>query len=145
MAGTYGGGSSSESETLNIAQTIEASENAVVLANRNSDKNKGNIRLSGKSTLQIYNSSGPSAEQLTQSLSGVGNSISASIAAALASAQDRDSGVQDAIEDRIRLQVAAGGETAAREASGSLGFSNYVLLAAGAFVLLLAVWLKRKK
>ena len=141
--GVFAGGSESNSKTFDLDQSIDASEQAVVWTPRNSDKNKGNIRLAGKSTLQVYNSYGPNAEQLGAALTGLGASIQNSIASALGAANDRD--VADAVEDRIRNQIAAGGETAVREASGSLGFSNYVLLAAGAFVLVLAIWMKRKK
>lgn len=132
--GAFGiGESTSETQSNTYDSSSTAIGNGVVYTPRRSGNRSGNVNIGNKANVTINNGVSEDA------LEGLGASIVGALAPQPANP------VQQALEERMRDQIEAGGQTAVEEIRGKLSLGNWILIGVGAFVLISAVWFKRKK
>lgn len=138
------GESRSSTRTQTIDQTIDASENAVVQANRHS--NNARIVVKPGATYSVGN--GVSAAQLQSILAGLlpaattGAPTTGAPTTGTGGVGNINAGIDAALAARVGNQITAGGEAAVADIKGTLPKSSWILLAIGAALLIAAVAFK---
>lgn len=135
--GPFSSDSATKTSVSTVNRDVQASDNAVVNQPIRSGnvKDSGNVTVRRGGTLTITNGIG--STELQNALGNTATAIAGSIAAVLA--QNRDSGMSPAIAERVTDQV-----TNAPKEENRLGFTNWILIAAGGFALAVAILHRRK-
>lgn len=129
------GESTSDTRSNVYDSSSTAAGNAVLYTPRRSGNRSGNTTITAGKDATFNITNGVSEE----ALEGLGASIVGALAPQPANP------VQQALEERMRDQIEAGGQTAVEDIRGKLSLGNWILIGVGAFVLISAVWFKKKK
>ncbi len=143
--GPFSSSSETKQKTLLFDQSINAADQAVVLAQRGSGnkKNSGNIKLGKGASLTV--NQGLGQDEFDVALSRLGESLSGDHDSL--SAEDITKILDDRAKAQAETNVETGEETAKEntENAGKFGLGNWVLVGVVVLVIVLALWHTKKK